>query len=125
MPVIPPQGKVKYLLKWLPLPPAAVLDRFLLPFHLGGNLWATVTPLSKECMWTVMESSCHGAAQCMLFHTSRIPHSVAVMVLTLAFYTEYPNKVGNTIDTFLFTDIFPLAWSEVALLTRLWDISLG
>ena len=75
-------------------------------------------------MRKVMESACYAAAECMLFHTSHIPHSVTVMVLKLAFYTKYPNKVGDTIDTFPFPDLFPPG-SEVAPLMRLWDIALG
>ena len=46
------------------------------------------------------------------------------MVMTLAFHTKDPDRVGDTINIFLFTDLSPSAGSEVALLTRKWDVIL-
>ena len=53
------------------------------------------------------------------------PHAIVVIVMALSFHTEDPNRVGDIINIFLFTDLYPLAGSEAALLTRKWDTILG
>ena len=46
------------------------------------------------------------------------------MVLVLDFHTKDPDRVGDTLNIFLFTDLSPLAGLEAALLTRKWDAIL-
>ena len=47
------------------------------------------------------------------------------MVMALAFHTKDPDRVGDTLNIFLFPDLSPSAGSEAALLTRKWDVILG
>ena len=47
------------------------------------------------------------------------------MVLVLDFHTKDPDRVGDTLNIFLFTDLSPLAGLEAALLTWKWDTILG
>ena len=46
------------------------------------------------------------------------------MVMALAVYTKDPDRVGDTLNIFLFPDLSPSAVSEAALLTRKWDVIL-
>ena len=47
------------------------------------------------------------------------------MVMALAFHTKYPDRVGDTLNIFLFPDLSPSAGSEASLLTRKWYVILG
>ena len=72
-----------------------------------------------------MEATCRRTAEHLCFRAPRIYHSVAVIVLGLALYSEDPEDVGYTIKVFLFPDLSPLPRSEATLLARRWDAILG
>ena len=61
----------------------------------------------------------------MHFRAPRISKYVLVMMLDLAFYTKYPDGMGDAVKKFLFPDLSPASGSEAALLTRQWDSVLG
>ena len=70
-------------------------------------IWAIIAPFPKECTQETMKSACRATTECMHFHALRIPYSVEVMVLELAFYTKETIRVGYTIYLFLFHNISP------------------
>ena len=72
-----------------------------------------------------MEAACRRASEILQFRPLCTPHPVAVMVVALAFHTKDPDRVGDTLNIFLFPDLSPSAGSEAALLTRKWDVILG
>ena len=72
-----------------------------------------------------MDAACRCTADGLRFHPPCISHTVAVMVMALAFHTKDPDGVGDTLKIFLFLDLSPLAGSDAALLTRKWDAILG
>ena len=72
-----------------------------------------------------MEAAFHWTAEHLHFQSPRIYHSVAVLVLGLAYYSKNPDGVGDAINIFMFPDLLPLAGSEAALLLRRWDAILG
>ena len=72
-----------------------------------------------------MEAACQRTVDSLCFRPPRISHAVAVMVMVLAFHTEDPYGVGNTLNIFLFLDLSPSEGSEAALLTRKWEAILG
>ena len=72
-----------------------------------------------------MGLACQAATKRMCFCALFITHSVAVMVLALAFYTEDPNGVGDEINVFLFPELSPSAGSKATLPTQRWDVVLG
>ena len=61
----------------------------------------------------------------MRFRPPCIPHAVVVMVMSLTFRTEEPDRVGDAQNILLFPDLSPLAGLEASLLTRKWDAILG
>ena len=69
----------------------------------------------------------HSGAPLMNFYSAlpQNPHAIVVIVMALSFHTEDPNRVGDIINIFLFTDLYPLAGSEAAQLTRKWGAILG
>ena len=52
------------------------------------------------------------------FHLTCIYHSITFMVLVLYFHTKDPVGVVETANIFLFTELYPVAGSEAALLAR-------
>ena len=82
------------------------------------EIWKTIAPLKKNRAQAAMEAACRRIADGLRFRPLRIPHVVAVMVTKLAFHTEDPYGVGDTLNIFLFPDLSPLAGLEAALLTR-------
>ena len=72
-----------------------------------------------------MESTCRSTAKRMRFRTPYTPHSVTVMVLALAFYTQDPDVVRYYLKIFLFPYLSPSTGSEAALATIIWDDVLG
>ena len=72
-----------------------------------------------------MEAACRRTAKSLRFRPPHIPHAVTVMVMALAFHTEDLDGVGYTLNIFLFTNLYPLAGLEAALLVRKWEAILG
>ena len=67
-----------------------------------------------------MEETCRQTAEHLRFRAPHISHAVTVLILGLAFYSEEPYVMGDTINVFLFPNMLPLAGSEAALLARRW-----
>ena len=72
-----------------------------------------------------MEVACRRKAEHLRFRVPHISHTVVVLVLGLAFYSEDPDGVGDAVNVFLFLDLSPSAGSEAALLARRWDAIVG
>ena len=47
------------------------------------------------------------------------------MVMALDFHTKDPDGVEDTLEIFLFPDLYPSTGSEADLFTRKWDVILG
>ena len=60
--------------------------------------------LKKDWARDAMEAVCQRTADGLCFRLPRIPHTVAVMVMALAFHTEDPDRVGDTLNIFLFPE---------------------
>ena len=71
-----------------------------------------------------MEAACWCTDKSLRFCTLHTPHTIAVMVMALAFNTKDPDGVGETVNIFLFNNFFPSAGLEAALLMRKWDAIL-
>ena len=54
--------------------------------------------LKKDRARYVMEAACQRTVDSLRFFRPRIPHSVAVMVVALAFHTEDPYGVGDALN---------------------------
>ena len=72
-----------------------------------------------------MEATFHQTADDFRFCPSRIPHTISVIVIALAFHTEDPDGVGYAINIFLFPSFFPSVGLEATLLTRKYNAILG
>ena len=72
-----------------------------------------------------MEAACRRTAESLRFRPPYTPHAVAVMVMEIAFHTKDPDRLGDTLNIFLFPDLSPSSGSEAALLTHKWDAILG
>ena len=72
-----------------------------------------------------MEAAYNRTVESLRFRPLRISHSVAVMVMALAFHAEDPDRVGDALNIFLFPNLSPLVGSEAALLTQKWGATLG
>ena len=72
-----------------------------------------------------MEAACRRTAKSLRFRPPYTPHTVAVMVMALAFHTEEPDGVGDALNIFLFPELYPSAGMKAALLTRKWGAILG
>ena len=72
-----------------------------------------------------MEAAYNRTVESLRFRPLRISHSVAVMVMALAFHIKDPDRVGDALNIFLFPNLFPSVGLEVALLTRKWDLFWG
>ena len=88
-------------------------------------IYNTVSPLNKERPQAAMEASHSVTEEILHFHTPRISHSIAFMVLALVFHSEDPDGVGDAVNVFLFPDLYSAAGSEAALLTKWWDTVFG
>ena len=89
------------------------------------EIWRTVAPLETERARALMEAACRCTIKILRFCHPHIPHAVVVMVMVLAFHTKDVDRVKDTLNIFLFTNLSPLAGSEVDLLTRKWGAILG
>ena len=89
------------------------------------EIWRTVDPLEKDRARAAMEAAFRSTMKILRFLHPHIPHAVVVMVMALAFHTKDVDRVEDTINIFLFTDLSPLAGLEAALLTRKWGAILG
>ena len=87
-------------------------------------IWDVITPLSRERAQSAIKAACRRTVEHLRFRAPRTSHAVAVIVLGLDFYSKDPYGVGDTIDVFLFPDLYPSVSSEAALLTRRWDTIL-
>ena len=81
------------------------------------SIWHTVAPLKKARSRSEMEAACQLKTGGLRFCFPIISHSIVVVVLAFAFHTKDPYGVGETVNTFLFLDLYPAAGSEAALLT--------
>ena len=72
-----------------------------------------------------MEGECCRTVENLRLRSPHISHAIVVLVLGLAFYSEDPNGVGESINVFLFPYMSPLAGSEAALLVLSFDAILG
>ena len=84
-----------------------------------------VDPLEKDIARAATEAACWRTIKILRFRHPHIPHAVVVMVMALAFHTKDVDRVENTLNIFLFTNLSPLAGSEAALLTRKCRAILG
>ena len=89
------------------------------------DIWTAVAPLKKDWARAAMEAACRSPADSLRLRPSRIPQTVAVMVMALTLHTEDPDRVGDALNIILFPNLSPSAGSEAALLTRKWDAILG
>ena len=89
------------------------------------DILLTVAPLNNYRTRTAMKAACWRTTEILRFRPLCIPHTIAVMVMALAFHTKDPDGMGDAHDIFFFPDLSPLTGSEVALLTRKWDAILG
>ena len=67
-----------------------------------------VALLKKELHGVAMKVTCRQIMEGMRFRAHRISHYVAVVVLSLAFYTKDPSVVVDAVKIFLFLDLPPL-----------------
>ena len=58
-----------------------------------------------------MEADYRRTSESLQFRPPYTPHNVAVMVMALAFHTKDPDRVGDTLNIFLFPDLSPSAGS--------------
>ena len=82
-------------------------------------------PLEKDRARAAIEAACRRTMKILRFRHPHIPHAVVVMVMALSFHTKDVDGVEDTLHIFLFTNLSPLAGSEVDLLTRKWGAILG
>ena len=73
------------------------------------EIWRKVDPLKKDRSIAVMESACRRTADILRFRPPHIPHSIAVMLMAVAFHTKDPDGVGDTLKIFLFPGFSPSA----------------
>ena len=88
-------------------------------------IWGKNYLISKDCIRTATENACCSTANIVRLWALRIPHSVAVIVLTLSLYTKEPDGVGEAINCSMFLDLSSSTGSKATLLTRIWDAVLG
>ena len=66
------------------------------------DIWNTVPPLKNNRARASTELDCQRTVDSLHLRPPCTPHSVAVMVLELAFHTKDPDRVGDTVNIFLF-----------------------
>ena len=87
-------------------------------------IWDVIAPLSRERDISAMEAACLRTAEQIRFLAPLIYHTIAVLILGLAFYSEDLDSMGDAINVLLFPDLSPSAGTEEALLARGWDAIL-
>ena len=65
-----------------------------------------------------MEAAFRIKVEGLRFRAPIISHSIAVMVLAVAFHSEETNGVGGSVKIFLLPDLSPAVGSEAVLLTK-------
>ena len=82
------------------------------------------TPLQTLKTRVALEIACQYKAREMCYKTPRISHTMDGILLSLYFYTKYPDRVGYTVNIFLFPCLYQTASSEATLVDKRWDTSL-
>ena len=72
-----------------------------------------------------MEGECCRTVENLRLRSPHISHAIVVLVLGLAFYSEDPNGVGESINVFLFLGLFPSTGSKATLMARITHAILG
>ena len=88
------------------------------------EIWHTLDPLTKEKSRPAFEIACGESSRALRCKAPRVTHTVAVLLLGLHFFTEYPDCVNNTVNIFQFPDLSLSAGSEVSMVTRRLDTAL-
>ena len=68
--------------------------------------------------------ACRESARALRCKAPRVTHAVAVLLLRLHFHTEDPDSVNDTVNIFMFPDLYLSAGSEASMVTRRWDTAL-
>ena len=88
------------------------------------NIYKRVAPLQKENTRVALDIDCQNKARELRYKATRISHIVAGLLLSLAFYTEDPDGIGNTATIFLLPGLYLLEISQSTLVARIWDTAL-
>ena len=88
------------------------------------KIWVDLAPLKKGKTCTALDITCLTQVQALRLKPPKITHSVAVLLLSLAFHTEDPNGVSDATYIFMFPDLSLLVGTEAALVVRQWDTVL-
>ena len=67
---------------------------------------------------------CLDKARELRYKYLHVSHAVVGLLLGLFFHTEYHDGVSNTVNIFMFPDLFISTGLEVALVARRWDTAL-
>ena len=80
-----------------------------------------MAPLKKDRARASTKVTCQRNTNDLRLCPPCIPYANMVMVMALAFHTEYPNGVGGALNIFIFPDLSLLFVLDRALLTIKWD----
>ena len=88
------------------------------------KIGAALSPLKKENACTAIEIACLARVRALRRKAPKITHKVAVLLLSLAFHTGYPDRVSNAVNIFMFLDLSLEAGTKAVLVARRWDTAL-
>ena len=88
------------------------------------KIWSDLAHLKKEKARTALEIACLARAQYLRIKPPNITHTVEVLLLGLAFHTEDPDILSDTVNIFMFPDLSLETVKEAALVAWQWDTAL-
>ena len=87
-------------------------------------IWEDIAPMKKEKARTALEIERLTQAQDLRLKPLKITHTVAALLISLAFHIEDPGGVSNTVSIFKFPNLSLAAGTEISLVAQQWDTVL-
>ena len=81
-------------------------------------------PSSKIKVILALDIACQNKARELRYKAPRTSHIVDGLLMSLDFYTEDTDRVGDTVKIFLLPDLSLTEISEATLVARRWDTAL-
>ena len=94
--------------------------------HEVPKIWAYIANLKTDKAHTTLDTACllHARSFQVPPPPPKINHMVAVLLLGLSFHMEDPDGVRDSVNIFMFPDLYLTMGTEASLVAQWWDTLL-